>query len=286
MRFKKVLDCLFGFMLKSNKMKYLVQVLINNVKVRKGLCSCFDPFGSASRKIHDDDQFYYLSSSSSASTISTILQVAQTIPSEILIEICGYLHPQDLYSLASVCKRYRSLLWSKSSTTTQQIWRTSRLKYVVNLSLAPPTKMSEQQYIWLMVLLNKCMFCDERKKLKLTMYWEFRMYCCKKCLNERIVSRQTLLNEYNVSEELMECFPRLLKGVNSRDPILYLKKDVIKTLNYYNQLKVFERNQWIKRQEIKINKLQLENEKYNNLHDQTRYDHTEKIERLLIKLHE
>ncbi|CAG8443044.1 6105_t:CDS:2 [Diversispora eburnea] len=210
--------------------------------------NCFDPFGSASRKIHDEDQFYYLSSSSSTSTISTILQVAQTIPSEILIEICGYLHPQDLYSLASVCKRYRSLLWSKSSTTTQQIWRTSRLKYVVNLSLAPPTGMSEQQYIWLMVLLNKCMFCDERKKLKLTMYWEFRMYCCKKCLYERI--------------------------------------DVIKTLNYYNQLKVFERKQWIKRQETKIIKFQLENEKYNNLHDQTRYDHTEKIERLLIKLHE
>lgn len=151
------------------------------------LFNCFDPFGSVVRKSHKDDQFYYLAPSPSTSTISTILQVAQTIPSEILIEICSYLHPQDLYSLASVCKRYRSLLWSKSSTTTQQIWRTSRLRFVANLSLIPPTGMSEQQYIWLMVLLKKCMFCGEKNKLELTMYWEFRMYCCNKCLYERVV---------------------------------------------------------------------------------------------------
>ncbi|CAG8664781.1 939_t:CDS:2 [Acaulospora morrowiae] len=253
--------------------------------------SCFDPFSSTVRRnsrAHgksEEDQFYYLSSSSSISSISMIFQVAQTIPSEILIEICSYLHPQDLYSLASVCKRYRSLLWSRGSTTTQQIWRTSRMRYVTNLSLAPPLGMSEQQYIWLMVLLKKCMFCDEKDKFELTMHWEFKMYCCNKCLNEKTVSRKTLLNEWNVPEALLVCFPQLQRNKNIQDPPLYLKRNVLKTLNHYNKLKSSERVQWIKQQENKILKIQSENEKYNNIHDQTRYDHTERVERLLRKLH-
>lgn len=138
-----------------------------------------------------------------------------------------------------------------------------------------------------------------RKGRQVKMLSLFSYYCritsvIVRCLNiynldkfgSSIISRKTLLNEWNVPEKLMECFPRLLRSVNSQDPVLYLKRDVIKILSCYNRLKVSERNQWIKQQETKINKFQLENEKYNNLHDQTRYDHTERLERLLIKLHE
>src|SRR5207253_3138678 len=73
-----------------------------------------------------------------------------TIPFEVLIEICDYLHPSDLYTLTTVCKRYRSLLWNKTSTTTQLIWRNSRKKYITHLSgVDPPERMCEQEFIWL-----------------------------------------------------------------------------------------------------------------------------------------
>ncbi len=121
--------------------------------------------------------------------------MATKIPSEILIEICSHLTPSELYSFSSVCKKYRSLLWS-ISTTTQDIWRLSRLRFIPNLTLPPPLlrttdkeppeRMSEQQYIWLMILCKKCQFCDQKNKSELTMYWEGKIYCCRKCLNKRV----------------------------------------------------------------------------------------------------
>lgn len=273
------------------------------ILTKLGRYNCFDPFGSSIRRSSnlsnnrssthissksEKDRFYNLSSSSpTASSFNVITpQLAQTIPSEILIEICRYLHPVDLYSLASVCKRYRNLLWSKCSTTTQEIWKNSRLKYVPNLSMTPPVEMSEQEYIWLMLILKKCMFCEERNKFELTMYWEFRIYCCQKCLDDRTVSRHTLLNEWNVHDILLSCFIQLQRSSNPRDPPLYLIEDVKTTLNNYNQLSEDEKPHWIINREKMISKLQLENEQYNHIHDLTRYDHTERLERLLKKLHE
>ncbi|CAG8682366.1 5535_t:CDS:1, partial [Funneliformis mosseae] len=113
--------------------------------------------------------------------------LATTLPNEILIEICSYLHPSDLYNLTLVCKRFRNLLWNKTNESTQLIWRTSRLNFIPHLVLPCPDGMSEQKYVWLMLLLNKCMFCEERDKRKLSMYWEFKMYCCQRCLAQRTV---------------------------------------------------------------------------------------------------
>src|ERR1044072_129660 len=113
--------------------------------------------------------------------------MASTLPFEILIEIFGYLRPRDLYSLSSVCKRYRTLLWSKESTTTQDIWRTSRRRYVLHRTFGPPEDMSEQQYNYLLAVVNSCQFCGECCRYKLTMHWEFRIYCCHDCLLQRCV---------------------------------------------------------------------------------------------------
>lgn len=112
--------------------------------------------------------------------------MASQLPSEVLIEICRYLPPHDLYSLSMVCKSYRELLWS-NKPATQSIWRTARQKFVPHLTLSPPDSMSEQQYIYMMVLIQRCMFCGEEDRWKLAMYFEFRMYCCKRCLAERTV---------------------------------------------------------------------------------------------------
>jgi hypothetical protein len=113
--------------------------------------------------------------------------MATTLPNDILARICSHLHPSDLYNLSLVCKRFRNLLWNKTNESTQLIWRTSRLNFVPHLTLPCPEGMSEQQYIWLMLLLDKCMYCDETDKWKLAMHWEFKMYCCNKCLAQRTV---------------------------------------------------------------------------------------------------
>ncbi|CAG8593790.1 21955_t:CDS:2 [Gigaspora rosea] len=81
--------------------------------------------------------------------------MASNLPSEIIIEICGYLHPKDLYSLASVSKNYRSLLWSETSNTTQEIWKTSRELYINHKTFPPPDGMCEQKYCWLLVIVDE-----------------------------------------------------------------------------------------------------------------------------------
>lgn len=208
-----------------------------------------------------------------------------TIPFEILIEICDYLHPSDLYTLTTVCKRYRSLLWNKTSTTTQLIWRSSRKKFITQLSVVdPPERMCEQEFIWLMVLLNKCMFCYQSDRFELTMHWEFKMYCCFKCLSKKTVSKTTLSGKFKFPEELFACLPQLQRNPNSRDPPMFLIKDVEKFLLQYDYEK--DKQKWVKEQRDQIIKLDLENEQYNTLHDQVRYTHTERLERLLRRLHD
>ena|SRR6266498_3426694 len=108
------------------------------------------------------------------------------LPNELLAEICEDLSPQDLYSLSSVCKELRNILWSYKSIITQQIWRNSRNKFYPNLKSPPLIGMSEQQYIWLTVLAKECQFCEENNVNLLKKYWEFQIICCEKCLNQRI----------------------------------------------------------------------------------------------------
>jgi hypothetical protein len=114
---------------------------------------------------------------------------------EILTKIFIYSTPSDLYTLSSVCKKFRSILWSKSQIT-QCIWRKSRLHHIPLLNRPPPKlctttsgteKMSEQQYLWLMILCEKCQFCEQNNKAELTLYWEVKYYCCSTCLQERAI---------------------------------------------------------------------------------------------------
>ncbi|CAG8502951.1 17539_t:CDS:1 [Acaulospora colombiana] len=109
-----------------------------------------------------------------------------SLPDELLTEICERLSPEDLYSLSTVCKSLRSFLWSSSSMVTQQIWRNSRKAFYPQYKSPPLKDMSEQQYIFLVVLAKKCQFCEESDKKKLKKYWEFQVYSCEKCLERRI----------------------------------------------------------------------------------------------------
>src|SRR3954451_12776799 len=80
-------------------------------------------------------------------TPSSISPQILNLPQEVFIEICENLHPKDLYSLSLVCKQFRTMLWSNSSTT-QQLWCKSRMKFVPQYSyLKPPGDLSEQKFI-------------------------------------------------------------------------------------------------------------------------------------------
>ncbi|CAJ0629286.1 7964_t:CDS:2 [Entrophospora sp. SA101] len=201
--------------------------------------------------------------------------MATIIPSEIFIKICSYLSPSDLYSLTTVCKNYRSMLWSFTSTTTQSIWCNSREQFISHLTLPPPKDMSEQQYIWLMVLLNKCQFCKENDKKKLSMCWEFRMYCCQRCLAQRTVSRDTLLKEWELPDILITCFTSL--PPNAQRPQLFLISE--EDINNNEKLLL-----WIKSNQEEIALLKSQNKRYIFQHDEGRYDHNEQLDRLFNTL--
>src|ERR1043165_1517755 len=48
---------------------------------------------------------------------------------EIFTKICEHLTPIDIFKLSKVCKQYRNFLCT-SSPVSQNIWRTSRMKFL------------------------------------------------------------------------------------------------------------------------------------------------------------
>ncbi|CAI2164669.1 17117_t:CDS:2 [Funneliformis geosporum] len=205
--------------------------------------------------------------------------IASTLPSEILIEIFSYLHPKELYSLLSVCKRYRIILWSKSSTTTQRIWRSSRIRYLLHTTIEPPENMCEQQYNYLLIMVNVCQFCGEYRKLSLTMHWEFRLYCCKECLSQRCISRNTLVEKLKVSGELLTCLQPILTPPKKQK--IFLISDVRATLNEYFKIEdEQQRLDWIQKSQLKVINMTRLHKEYKTQFDLIRYSVKERIQRL------
>ncbi|RIA96040.1 hypothetical protein C1645_755859 [Glomus cerebriforme] len=207
--------------------------------------------------------------------------MASTLPFEILIEIFGYLHPKDLYSLSLVCKRYRTLLWSKTSTTTQDIWRISRVRHILYPTFGPPEKMSEQQYNFFLAVVDSCQFCGECCRDKLTMHWEFRIFCCDECLLKRCISRSSLMNEWKVSEELLACLQQVITPPKSKQK-LYLVSDIIKTLSEYYEIEdEIQQLNWIHEKQLYVDNMIREHKKYKSQFELIKYSSNERIQRLL-----
>ena len=110
--------------------------------------------------------------------------LATQIPPEIFINICQDLPPVDLLSLARVCKKFYQYLCSTNSTTTQEIWRNSRLTFLPFVQMSPPEGMMELQYVKL-VTERGCQFCKRPRIRKV--YWAFLVRCCRKCLEDRTI---------------------------------------------------------------------------------------------------
>ncbi|CAG8760359.1 7357_t:CDS:2, partial [Funneliformis caledonium] len=104
------------------------------------------------------------------------------LPAEIYSHILSYLLFTDLYSLSSVSKFFRNLLWSKSEFT-QSIWRNCRLFHnPIYPKLPPPNGMCEQQYIWITLAKRTCQFCKEIYETTAYDKWSVKINFCNLCI--------------------------------------------------------------------------------------------------------
>ncbi|CAG8598961.1 523_t:CDS:2 [Acaulospora morrowiae] len=198
--------------------------------------------------------------------------MAVKLPSEIIIDICSYLHPVDLYSLTSTCKRYRSLLWSKS-TTTQEIWKTSRIRYIPHQTFPPPEEMCEQQYIWLMVIAQRCRYCGEKDRFRLSAHWELGAYCCDECLELRSISHDVLVEEWKVPDQILSCLLPLQSPPVPRKKY-YLIDDVIQTIKEFHELPdTVSGDEWLEERQIEVLQKSRMNKRYKVQNDLLLYEH-------------
>ncbi|RHZ72430.1 hypothetical protein Glove_242g25 [Diversispora epigaea] len=205
---------------------------------------------------------------------------AARLPPKILFEICSYLHPKDLYSLASVCKSYRSLLWSRKSAT-QEVWKNSRVQSFSLPTFPPPDEMCEQQYNWLLTVTQKCQYCGEKDMFKLALHWEFSSYCCYSCLEKKTVSHSSLVDEWKVPEQILLCLVPLQSPPQPRK-IYYLISDVIQTINEFHELpETINGDDWLEEtQEEALQKTRI-CERYRVQLELIRYSKKERVQRIL-----
>lgn len=106
-------------------------------------------------------------------------------PPEIFIEICSFLTPADLITLSQVCREFRGYLCAPNSSTTQEIWKKSRLQFIPKEDMPPPKGVSEEKYVKLLMTERGCQVCKHNKECKI--YWEFLIRCCRKCYSIKTI---------------------------------------------------------------------------------------------------
>ncbi|KIK59138.1 hypothetical protein GYMLUDRAFT_44894 [Collybiopsis luxurians FD-317 M1] len=100
-------------------------------------------------------------------------RLAKDMPLEVILEIFCYLDPGDLLRLARTTKDLRGILMSRSS---ESVWRTAR-EGVEGLPYRPDD-LNEPQYAHLLYQ-SYCHICGHKPCD--SVFWSFRMRCCKNC---------------------------------------------------------------------------------------------------------
>ncbi|RIA83337.1 hypothetical protein C1645_833979 [Glomus cerebriforme] len=188
------------------------------------------------------------------------LSPIQLIPIEIFVMICNYLTPQDLYSLCSICKYFRTILWSKT-IKTQMIWEKSRSRnqkeYFYYLS--PPKNMTEQEYVWRTTMINKyyCQYCSVPIVMIYYDLYTTNIICCEDCIYSKKYG--IIKYKYDRIHRLPKKFedaiiPTRHFNLNPNYYKLYWFKDIEKIKRQYYSLKRKERKLWLeeKRREVKL----------------------------------
>ncbi|CAG8434165.1 9203_t:CDS:2 [Scutellospora calospora] len=196
-------------------------------------------------------------------TKSVGICIFTTIPPEMFINICQYLPPVDLLSLARICKKFNGFLCTEHSITTQEIWRASRAEYLPFLQMPPPDGMSERQYIRL-VFERGCQFCGKGKIRKV--YWEYNVRSCEQCLKARTI-RQDEIQKQIISKMYGFDMPNIYfleeiisgltfipswsrrawdRGTRRRPSSVYWYEHVIQALEEYKKVPPSFRREWLK----------------------------------------
>ncbi|CAG8458232.1 7711_t:CDS:2 [Cetraspora pellucida] len=172
------------------------------------------------------------------------------LPPEMFINVCQYLPPKELLSLARVCKRFNGYLSVETSTTTQEIWRASRTAYLPYLQMSPPEGMTERQYVKL-VLERGCQFCDRSKIRKV--YWEFFVRSCEDYLLPEYMDDGRLSDDVISGLTYIPSWVRrsytYMRNSRMCPSSLYWTDHVLKTVQEYQSLPAYPphiRNDWIK----------------------------------------
>ncbi|CAG8517218.1 17173_t:CDS:2 [Rhizophagus irregularis] len=156
---------------------------------------------------------------------------------------------------ANLTEGISTILWSNSSTT-QQLWYKSRLKFVSKFSdLKPPGDLSEQKFVWLLDIGETCQYCGKKIIIgseERRLFWEFKVL---------------LRESENYSEEVRSCLPCISETifrnsfnflVNATSPgyygtnPYYWKADVSRAVNEYNSLSEVERENWVNEKQIEL----------------------------------
>ena|ERR1700722_9361964 len=112
--------------------------------------------------------------------ISAVRLLITNLPPELFIKLCILLPPADLCTLSQVCRKFRNYLCAPNSSTTQQIWKDSRLKFMPKETLPPPEGMTEKTYVELLMTDRGCQICKRVKECNI--YWGIEVRCCRDCL--------------------------------------------------------------------------------------------------------
>ena len=106
-------------------------------------------------------------------------------PPEIFAKFCIFLPPGDLFTLSQVCRKFRGYLCASDSSTTQQIWKESRLQFMPTEDMPPPEGMGEGKYVELLMTERGCQICKRNKECEI--YWEFEVRCCRGCFLKKTI---------------------------------------------------------------------------------------------------
>ncbi|KAG9288812.1 hypothetical protein G9A89_001136 [Geosiphon pyriformis] len=172
---------------------------------------------------------------------------AANVPPEIFLKIVYHLAPDDLLSLSLVCKNYRIYLCCPNSSITQEIWRRSRLLYFPLLSIPPPAGMDEKRYIQLTSLGDFCQICQIDHKIRLAVYWPFRLRCCDRCLKARIASKTEIRTKLCTKKEKSKILAGL-PYIRIEDVSFYLRNQWERAEKKYLSLDLDSRTVWIEEQ--------------------------------------
>ncbi|CAH1760031.1 5338_t:CDS:2 [Entrophospora sp. SA101] len=155
-----------------------------------------------------------------------------SISDEVFYNICKRLPPNDLFVLASVCKKFKRLLsfGDSNNKVVQETWMISRQRFLKYLQMPPPVGMNEASYIILRQLDKGCQFCHERGFVRI--YWEFRVRCCSFCLDKKTLRHDQLYINYLIPNEVLDVLPFINYGASQ----IYWTDEVFSTYERYKTI--------------------------------------------------